>query len=124
VAHDTQATARVEQGLSPQSATIERAGATPEDGRARQPVLQQAGDDDRRSLLRSLYARRSELTRARRLGELSPRDEQRLVEVNEYIDFYEEPLQETGAQDQAWRKLEELAGSLLSAQAALERAKK
>jgi len=94
------------------------ASTGPRDAKAIQPANQLAAPIDRDAILSSLYAERSTLARARRLGEISPADEEYLAEINQYIDHWER--QEPRAFDDVWGKLEKAARSLMAIQAEIE----
>lgn len=85
------------------------------------PHTESASAADRDAILSSLYAERSGLTRARRLGGLSPQDAEYLSELEAYIDHWEAAeAHEATQQDDVWRRLDEIAGSLLGVQASIE----
>ena len=77
----------------------------------------------RDAILSSLYEERSKLTEAQRLGSSSEGDDEYLAELNQYIDQYEAFEIAPKATTDVWQKLEAIAQSLVSLQAAVERAK-
>jgi tail fiber assembly protein lambda gpK len=85
------------------------------------PAAIKASEEEREAILQSLYAERANLTRAGRLGMISQRDEEYLVELNAYIDRWEAPEVEAATSSNVWRSLDELASSMLSLQARVER---
>src|SRR5208282_2270626 len=75
--------------------------------------------EDREHILRTLYAMRSELTRAKRLGSAAAHDDSRLEEINAYIDYWEADVP-TKAND-VWARLEAIVPELLSIKASLSK---
>lgn len=84
----------------------------------------EASAEEREAILTSLYNEREGLTRAKRLGEMSPGDAEYLVELNQYIDEWEAAETKTSASDDVWTKLDTLAQSMLAVQAKVERHQK
>lgn len=78
--------------------------------------------EDREAILESLYEERTELTRARRLGTLSPADADYLTDLNRYIDAWEKD--EGASSSDVWKRLEAIASSVLSFQVDVERTRK
>ena len=76
---------------------------------------------DKEAILNSLYEERRRLTKAKRLGDLRPGDEEYLLDLNRYIDRLEAPQPEASADAAVLRQLDSLLSSLLSVQAKVER---
>jgi hypothetical protein len=95
----------------------ERRSGVLETGLAREPV----GRGDRDAILKSLVAERSRLTRAQRLGRLSPADVEYLADLERSIDHWELDEVAQAPRDDVWAQLEGIASSLLAVQAKIER---
>jgi hypothetical protein len=74
--------------------------------------------DDRRALLRALYADRGELIDQEAMGRLAEPDRIRLRDINVEIDRWER--QTSAPADDVWRELEELARETMGIQASIE----
>ena len=83
-----------------------------------------ATDDERNAILASVYEERRELLRAQRAGTLSTNQREYLVELDQYIDNWEQPEIEAVEADDVWKKLDQLASEVLAVQAQTERLKK
>jgi hypothetical protein len=84
-----------------------------------------ASDEDREAILRSLYAERSTLTRAKRVGRFTASDAEYLADLNQYIDRWEAPERQTQSDDNpVWSKLEALAESVVGIEAEIGRRSK
>jgi len=78
--------------------------------------------EKRDAILASLYAERSSLLREQRLGTLSAHDAEYLTELEQLVQQWEvaEAREEGAQEDDVWRKIDEIAGSLIGVQAAIE----
>ena len=79
---------------------------------------------EREAILRSLYAERTPLTRARLLGQLSPEDAAYLADVEAYINQLETAEAADArhvTQSDVLSRLEEIAAAFVTARAAVER---
>jgi hypothetical protein len=86
------------------------------------PSTVRAAPDEREAILASLHDERSSLLRAKRAGTLKLHDLDYLAELERYIDDWERALEPPP--DDVWTRINRVAGSLLTLQAAVERAKK
>lgn len=81
-----------------------------------------ATPEERDAILASLYEERSSLLREQRLASLSDHDAEYLIELEQLVRQWEavEAREEAAQDEDLWRKIDEIAGSLIGVQAAIE----
>jgi hypothetical protein len=81
-----------------------------------------ATSKDRDAILQQLYDMRAEITRAKRLGKSSAHDEERLADINAYINHWQ-TVEAPPEREDVWKRLEALVPELLSIRASIHRAR-
>lgn len=78
------------------------------------------GEEMLEAILKSLYQERRRLIQAKRLGQFSSDEQEYLADLTQYIDHWESFEFRPRDGSDVWRRLEAIAGLLVSPQSAVE----